>query len=222
MSYFEPVSASVVLDEWVDLSTTVARAARRRGSRGFPLTIGATTAVAVLAVLNTGPAGHHFIKLWVDEYARLPWRSAVERMVPSFAAPTARLPYWGAIAQVALVFGIAEALYGTRLTAVVAITAHTIATLSARVFIWLGPHVLFGLVAIASRFPDSGPSGATVGLLAFVAVRKRSLQGTVLLAAFCAGEWIVKDGLAQREHAVAALAGAFMALPVLLGRDGEI
>ena len=200
--------------EWRDLIASVVTQARRRGPAAFPVTAVATSSVVLLAVLNTGPTGHHFIRLWVDEYARLPIRTALERLVPSFAAPTARLPYWGAILQVALVFGIAEALYGSRVTVVVALLAHCVATLSARVFIWLGPHVFFGMIAIAAKYADSGPSGATVGLLAFLAVRRRSFQGSLMLAAFLVAEWVWTHGLAQREHIVAALVGAVLAISV--------
>jgi hypothetical protein len=202
---------TAVAREWTELFSSVVRTARRRGPAGFPLTVAATSSVMALAVFNAGPAGHHFIHVWVDEYARLPIRPALERLVPSFAAPTARLPYWGAIVQVALVFGIAEALYGTRLTAAIALAAHAIATLSARAFIWLGPHVFFGMASIAARYADSGPSGATVGLLAYLAVRRRSLQGVVLLTAFLVVECALKHGLAQREHVVAALVGLMLA-----------
>jgi hypothetical protein len=203
-----------VTREWQDLVVSVLRQARRRGPAAFPVTVVATSSVMLLAVMNAGPAGHHFIRAGVDEYARLPLRTALERLVPSFAAPTARLPYWGAILQVAVVFGIAEALYGSRLTAAVALAAHCVATLSARAFIWLGPHLFFGMVAVAARYADSGPSGATVGLMAFLVVRRRSAQGFVLLSAFLVGEWMLKHGLAQREHVIAALVGALIGVVV--------
>jgi len=206
---------NAVVQEWQDLVDSVVVEARRRGVAGFPVTALATTSVLVLAVMNAGPTGHHLIRLGVDEYARLPIRAALERLVPSFAAPTARLPVWGALVQVALVFGIAEALYGSRLTALVALLAHCVATLSARAFIWMGPHVFFGMLAIAGRYADSGPSGATVGLLAFLVVRRRSFQGAVLLIAFLLAEWAWKHGLAQREHIIAAVVGALVAIAVL-------
>lgn len=198
--------------EWSDLFSAVVAQARRRGAAAFPITVLATSSVVMLAALNAGPAGHHFVRYSVDEYARLPMRPALERLVPSFAAPTARLPCWGAIIQVAIVFGVAEALYGSRVTAVVALLAHSVATLSARVFIWMGPHVVFGMAAIAARFADSGPSGATVGLLAFLAVRRRSAQGAVLLTVFLFTEAVLKHGLAQREHVIAAVVGAGLAV----------
>lgn len=198
--------------EWANLFGPAVSEWRRRGVAAFPMTTLSILAVFALAALNTGPVGHHIIRSWVDEYAYLPARSAAIRMIPSFAAPTAFLPCWGAVLQVAVVFGVAEAIYGTRVTAIVALSAHAVATTSARLFVWLGPHVLFGMAGIATRFADAGPSGATVGVIAFVAVRARGRQSLVLLLVYCVGEWFVKHGLAQREHLVAALFGIALGL----------
>lgn len=198
--------------EWADLFGPAVQQLRRRGVASFPMTTFSVLAVIGLAALNTGPAGHHIIRTWIDEYANLPARSAAIRMVPSFAAPTAFLPCWGAVIQIAIVFGVAEALYGTRATAFVALAAHALSTTSARLFVWMGPHELFGMAAIVARFADSGPSGATLGVIAFVAVRARGRQSLVLLVVYCGGEWFVKHGLAQREHLVAALVGIVLGL----------
>ena len=205
---------SGVADEWKRLFVPPVRRARDVGVGAFPLTVITLVAVAALAGLNDAAAGHHFVRAWLDEYANLPARATAVRLLPSLVAPAYRLPVWGALLQIAIVLGTAEAVYGTRVIAVVAIGAHVVATLSARVFIWLGPHDLMGLAAKVAHSPDAGPSAATVGVAAFVVIAMRGRQTLVALVVFCVGEWFVHPGLAQREHLVAALVGVALAFAV--------
>jgi hypothetical protein len=204
-----------VLGEWDAITAPLVRVVRTRGVRGFPVTIFCLAAVVMGSLLNVNPTGHHLVRRYADEYARLHFAPAALHMLPSAFVPAYKLPAWGAILQVVIIVGLAEAIYGPRVTAFVAATAHTIATLSARVFIWIGPHEWVGLAPRAAHYADSGPSGATVGLVAFVVVVERARISAALLTLFLAGEWIVPNGLAQREHVVAAAVGLGLAAVVL-------
>ena len=203
-----PVGAA---DEWRRLVTPLINRSRRAGVCAVPFTLITLVGVAALAGVNDAAAGHHFIRAWFDEYANLPARATALRMIPSVIAPAYRLPVWGALLQIAFVLGVAEATYGTRVVAFVALSAHVVATLSARAFIWVGPHDLIGLAAKVAHYPDAGPSAATVGVAAFVVIATRGRQTLVALLVFCVGEWFVHPGLAQREHLVAALVGVALA-----------
>jgi len=198
--------------EWHAIARPAIDAFRRRGLRAFPLTLILVSAIAIGGVINTSAVGHHLIRSYADEYAALPFFPAVFRMLPSALAPAYRLPIWGALVQVLIVVAVAESLYGARVTATVAVTCHTVATVSARVFVWIGPRESIGMVARVAHIADSGPSGATVGLIAFVAIVERAQICRFLLALFLATEWIIPSGLAEREHLVAALVGLAIAL----------
>jgi hypothetical protein len=152
------------------------------------------------------PAGHAFVQGWGIMRAGDPWLATLARLPLSLFAPAHLLPAWTAMLQVALVFGVAQVLLGARRTLAVGLTGHILGTLSARLWVWLGPPV--GLAPHWLHFADAGPSVAAVSLGGYLMVRYRLVWPAGVLLAFHVGEWIAVDGLSQREHVVGVLTGA--------------
>src|SRR3954469_9597146 len=173
----------------------------RRMSLGFV----AAAAVLVLSLLYHTPAGHEFVQQRVIVFAGYPWSAELWRLLPSMFAPTAMLPFWASMLQVAIVFGGAQVLLGWRTTVLVALVGHGVGTLSAKLFIWLGQPI--GLAVSYLHIPDAGPSAATIAIGAFIAVSRRIPTLLVAVLAFTVGELAVRPGLAQREHVVGFAVG---------------
>ena len=152
----------------------------------------------------------------LDERASLWWPVAAFRLPGSMVAPALRLPMWGALAQVVFCFGLAEVHLGRRMTLAVIAATHAIATVSARLFIAIGPHAPFdlGLPHWFLMQRDTGPSAAVVGLGTFLGVRLRLPILTSVLVATMAIETVIKPDLADREHLVAIAAGGALAIAI--------
>lgn len=134
---------------------------------------------------------------------RGPLGLALLRTPLSLFVPALDLPVWGALAQILLVFGIAELCLGWWRTLVIAYAATLAGTLYARVGIALGPDSPLGLPAAHARIVDTGPSAAVVGLAVFLGWRCRAYvtAGAVIVAMVV--EVLLKNNLAGREHLAA-------------------
>ncbi|GAA3237235.1 hypothetical protein GCM10020256_56550 [Streptomyces thermocoprophilus] len=119
----------------------------------------------------------------------------------------------GALAQILLVFGIAEICLGRWRTLAVAYGATLAGTLYARLGVWLGPDSPLGLPASDARVVDTGPSAAVVGLAVYVGWRYGAYvtAGAVVLAMVV--EVLLKANLAGKEH-LAAIAAVLVACAV--------
>ena len=139
---------------------------------------------------------------------------AAFRLSGSMFAPALRLPMWGVSAQVLFCFGLAEIHLGRRRTLAVIAATHAVATVSARVFIAIGPHAPFDLgLPHWFRFQrDTGPSAAVVGLGAYLGVKLRLPILTTALVTTMAIETVLKPDLADREHLVAIATGGAIAI----------
>lgn len=181
--------------------------ARHFGVWGFLLALVMSTAVLVVYSLDHFGGGRTFVGYCCNIRAEYPlWREVVA-LPGSMVAPAPMLPVWGSLAQVALVFAVAEAAVGRRWTIGVALLGQAIATMSARVFIWLGPTVWSGLSASYIHVLDTGPSTATVALTAYLAVVLRApIVGLAVLSGLLSELWVRPD-LAGREHVVALSVG---------------
>lgn len=126
---------------------------------------------------------------------------------------------WGALAQILIVFGIAEICLGRWRTPAIAYVATLAGTLYARVGIALGPDVFFvGLPASDAGVVDTGPSAAVVGLAVFVGCGHRAhvTAGGVVVAMVV--EVLVKENLAGKEH-LAAIAAVLVMCGVVAVRQ---
>ncbi|UUS30688.1 hypothetical protein NRO40_07475 [Streptomyces changanensis] len=191
--------------EWGPLFGTVRAALRDRGWRAVALTLGAVCLTSLFQLVQNQPWGYGPVQAVGSVRAEDPLWQALLRTPLSLFVPALDLPVWGALAQVLVVFGIAEVCLGRARTLLIAYTATLAGTTYARVGIALGPDAPLGLGLPASdaRVVDTGPSAAVVGLAVFVCWRYRArLTGWLVIAAMVV-EVVVKPNLAGKEHLVA-------------------
>jgi hypothetical protein len=205
--------------EWGPLYGTVRPALARRRLRAVPLTLAAVCLAAVVHLVHHQPWGYRFIEDVGAVRAEDPLWLMLPRTPLSLFVPALDLPVWGALAQILLVFGIAEICLGRWRTLVIAYVATLAGTLYARVGVALGPDVfLVGLPASDAGVVDTGPSAAVVGLAVFVGWRHRAYvtAGAVVVAMVV--EVLVKENLAGKEH-LAAIAAVLVVCGVAAARQ---
>jgi hypothetical protein len=181
-----------------------------RGPRGYLLTavIAATIVLLWWADRSTSKS---LVAMCCGERVDQPLGISLLRLPGSMFAPAALLPVWGSVLQVILAFGIGEAAVGARRTLTVAALAHALGTLAGRYFVWYAPAALGGLPTSWRYALDTGPSAATCGLAAYLAIILGCprLGGILVLAV--AGALALHPDLAGREHLVALAVGAAFA-----------
>ncbi|GHF32252.1 hypothetical protein GCM10010218_11550 [Streptomyces mashuensis] len=191
--------------EWGPLYAAVWGTVVRRRLGAFPLTLFAVALTATFQLVQNQPWGFRPVQLVGSVQAQLPWWLALLRTPLSLFVPALDLPVWGALAQVLVVFGIAEAALGPRRTLAVAYLATLAGTMYARLAVAIGPGSPLGLPPHAARVVDTGPSAAVVGLALYVAWRFRAWWtfGAVVLA--MVAEVFAKPNLAGKEHIAAVV-----------------
>ncbi|MDH2388759.1 hypothetical protein QCN29_08150 [Streptomyces sp. HNM0663] len=195
--------------EWGPLYGAVRTALVTDGWQAVPLTLTAVCLTALLQVAQHQPWGYGPVRLIGAVRAEDPLWLGLLRTPLSLFVPALDLPVWGALAQILLVFGIAEITVGRGRTLAVAYLATLAGTLYARIGIALGPDAFAGLGLPASdaHVVDTGPSAAVVGLAVFVCWRHRAWFTAGLVVAAMVVEVVVKPNLAGKEH-LAAIAAA--------------
>ncbi len=193
----------------------VSDAVRRRQWWRFSLGVAATAIVAALSVAFRTRLGHAFLEAYAITRPADGWLRVLVKLPLSMFAPAALLPFWFAIAQVLVVYGLAQALLGWRRTLLVAAAAHITATFSAHLWILMGRP--FGVGHRFDHFGDAGPSVAVVALIAYIAVTRGASWLAIGLVAYHTAEIAVFNALSQREHLIGALIGAVSAACVRLG-----
>jgi hypothetical protein len=181
---------------------------RARGWRAIGLSISCAALIALFALLqHTGP-GWWVVEHVAAVYQALPIWLIVLRLPLSMFAPAPDLPAWGAIAQVLVVFAVAEVQLGRWRTLLVAVCTNALTTLSARLM-WIVSAVLgVGTPQIDAYELDTGPSTVVVALSVYVLLRCRAY---ILLAAIVLAmvlETVLLPNLAGREHLVSIGLGA--------------
>ncbi|MEU9334593.1 hypothetical protein AB0D49_15735 [Streptomyces sp. NPDC048290] len=189
--------------EWGPLYTTVRDGLRRDGWRAVPMTLTAVALTVVLYVLHQQSWGFRFVEDVGSVRAEEPLWLALLRTPLSLFVPALDLPVWGALAQILLMFGVAEICLGRPLTLAIAYLATLAGTLYARIGIAVGPGGPFGLPAADAQIVDTGPSAAVVGLAVYVAWRYRAYVTVALVVVAMIGEVLIKNNLAGKEHLVA-------------------
>ncbi|MFI6961044.1 hypothetical protein [Streptomyces sp. NPDC050255] len=205
--------------EWGPLWATVRTAVATERLRAVPMTLAAVCLTALLQVVQNRSWGFGPVQALGAVRAEDPLPVALLRTPLSLFVPALDLPVWGALAQVLLVFGIAEICLGRRRTLLIAYVATLAGTLYARIGVAVGPDGFLGLPGSDAQIVDTGPSAAVVALAVCVccAYRARFTGGLVILA--MVAEIAVKNNLAGKEHLAAiAAALALCAVPVLRGR----
>ncbi|MEU1310794.1 hypothetical protein ABZ419_18155 [Streptomyces cinnamoneus] len=192
--------------EWGPLYAAVWGTFVRKRLRAVPMTLSAVALTAVFQIVQNQPWGFGPVQRLGCVQAQLPWWLALLRTPLSLFVPALDLPVWGALAQVLIVFGIAEAALGMGRTLAVAYLATLAGTMYARLAIAIGPGSLLGLPPEAAAVVDTGPSAAVVGLAVYVSWRYRAwLTCTVVVLAMI-GEVLLKPNLAGKEHIAAVVA----------------
>ncbi|MEW2165732.1 hypothetical protein AB0912_22445 [Streptomyces sp. NPDC007084] len=192
--------------EWGPLYRAVRRGLARRRWRAVPVTLGAVCLTAVLQFVQNQSWGFQAVQDLGSVRAEEPLWLALLRTPLSLFVPALDLPVWGALAQILLVFGIAEICLGWWRTLVIAYVATLAGTLYARAGIALGPHHPLGLPGTDAQIVDTGPSAAVVGLAVFLGWRYRAYVTAGLVIAAMVVEVLCKDNLAGKEHLAAIVA----------------
>ncbi|MFE6827692.1 hypothetical protein [Streptomyces sp. NPDC057690] len=192
--------------EWGPLYEAVGVPLVRHRWRAVPMTLAAVCLTSVTQIVQNQAWGYGPVQALGAVQAEDPLGLALLRTPLSLFVPALDLPVWGALAQILLVFGIAELCLGWWRTLVIAYAATLAGTLYARVGIALGPGSPFGLPAADARIVDTGPSAAVVGLAVFLGWRYRAYvtAGAVIVAMVV--EVLLKDNLAGKEHLAAIAA----------------
>ncbi|NEB81287.1 hypothetical protein G3I40_39680 [Streptomyces sp. SID14478] len=204
--------------EWGPLFGVVRDGLAARKWRAIPLTLAAVCLTAVLQYVQNQPWGYRFVQDIGSVRADDPLWLALLRTPLSLFVPALDLPVWGALAQILLVFGIAELSLGRWRTLVIAYAATLAGTLYARIGIALGPDGPFGLPASDAQVVDTGPSAAVVGLAVYVCWRHRAWFSCALVVVTMAVECALKPNLAGKEH-LAAIAVALVLCAVTARRQ---
>ncbi|WP_244282868.1 hypothetical protein [Streptomyces flavidovirens] len=192
--------------EWGRLYADVRTALVTQRWRALPLTLVAVCLTALLHAVQNQPWGYGPVQDIGFVRAEDPLWSALLRTPLSLFVPALDLPVWGALAQVLLVFGIAEICVGRLRTLAIAYVATLAGTLYARVGIALGPDSPLGLPASDAQVVDTGPSAAVVGLAVYVCRRYGAYWTAVVVIVAMVAEVCVKTNLAGKEHLAAIAA----------------
>ncbi|MEU6281535.1 hypothetical protein [Streptomyces sp. NPDC047028] len=198
--------------EWGLLYVSVREPLLKRRLRAVPMTVGAVCLTALLQYVQNQPWGFRLVQDVGAVRAQDPLWQALLRTPLSLFVPALDLPVWGALAQILLVFGIAEVCLGWWRTMGIAYVATLAGTLYARVGIALGPHAPFGLPASDAQVVDTGPSAAVVGLAVFVCWRYGAYVTASAVALAMVVEVLVKENLAGKEHLAALIAVGLLCL----------
>ncbi|MFF7992236.1 hypothetical protein ACFZDG_20880 [Kitasatospora xanthocidica] len=193
---------------------TVRNALVRKKFAAVPMATLATFLILLFSIVQHLPGGERFVNNIGVVRAALPLEVSLLRTPLSLYVPALDLPVWGALAQVFVVFAIAEIVLGRRLTLVVAYTCTLAGTLFARVGVAIGPAHLFGFPKWVAYVRDTGPSAAVVALAICIAFRSRAWFTAGLVVALMVGEAVMLPNLAGLEHVVAVIAALLIAVSV--------
>jgi hypothetical protein len=147
-------------------------------------------------------------------FASLPLGTEILRLPMSLFIPTPLLPIWGAVAQLVIVLGIGEVLFGRWVIIVVAMIGHVASTLTARLIIDSIHGSLFGLTPALAHMLDTGPSAAATAAGAFLLLGLGLKRCAVLLTLSLLVAAIFIPGIDGVEHMI-ALACGFLAAALL-------
>jgi hypothetical protein len=115
------------------------------------------------------------------------------------------------VVQVAAVLGIAELVLGRPGLTVVGGLAQFASTMAARVMIIYGAAVHLGLPLSQAGVLDTGPSGITTAVGAWLLARRRAYATLTLLMAALTVAAVIQGNLDGREHEAAMVVGILVA-----------
>lgn len=192
--------------EWGPLYAAVRGPLAGRRWRAVPMAVAAVCLTAALHFVHSQAWGYRFVQNIGGVRAEDPLWLALLRTPLSLFVPALDLPVWGALAQILLVFGLAELCLGRWRTLALAYVATLAGTLYARLGIWLGPDSWPGLPASERWVVDTGPSAAVVGLAVFLGLRHRAYVTASVVIVAMVVEVVAEENLAGKEHLAAIVA----------------
>ncbi|MFJ5550188.1 hypothetical protein [Streptomyces sp. NPDC093225] len=205
--------------EWGPLYVTVRDALTARRWRAVPMTLGAVALTSVFQIVQNQPWGFRPVQNLGSVHTTDPLWVALLRTPLSLFVPALDLPVWGALAQILLVFGIAEICIGWWRTLLIGYVATLAGTTYARIGVALGPEHPLGLPVSDKLVNDTGPSAAVVGLAVYLCWRYRAYWTGGLVVLAMVVEVLVKDNLAGKEH-LAAIAAVLLLIAVQVALHG--
>jgi hypothetical protein len=176
---------------------------RARGWRAIPFSLFSAALITVFALIQHTDWGWWLVVHVAAVYQALPIWLIIVRLPLSMFAPAPDLPAWGAVAQVLVVFAVAEVQLGRWRTFLVGVCTNALTTLSARLMWVVGAALGVGTPQIDAYELDTGPSTVVVALSVYVLLRCRAytlLSVTVLAMGL---ETVLLPNLAGQEHLVA-------------------
>ncbi|UNO43481.1 hypothetical protein [Streptomyces sp. MST-110588] len=210
--------AGLLRAQWHRIMDAPWQAVRSRRCAAVPVTCVATSLVVIFHTMALTEPGARLAWLLGGVRVDLPLWLAMARLPLSLFVPAPDLPWWGAVAQVLVVFAVAEVTLGRVKTVVISLTTTAAATLSVRVLIALGPDHVLAVPAAQTHLADTGPSAAVLGLLLCIGWTRRA--PVVFLSTLMTGivECAFTHTLSSRGH-VAGTAAALVCAAVL--RPGD-
>ncbi|GAA1966013.1 hypothetical protein [Kitasatospora viridis] len=197
--------------EWGTLFGTVWERLRTKKFAAVPMATGATLLILAFSIVQHLPHGEQLVERVGVVKAAQPLDVSLLRTPFSLFVPALDLPVWGALAQVLLVFGIAEIVLGRRATVVIAYACTLAGTLFARIGVRIGPEHLFGFPSSVAHLRDTGPSAAVVALAVCVAWKTRAWATGTGVVVVMVAEVIAIPNLAGMEHLVAITTAVLLA-----------
>jgi hypothetical protein len=199
-----------LLDELQSLLRDVG-AAWQSGRRPWLATLACLLIAGVYGAWHE-PQSHQALVKAGDAYAGQPLHAELVRVPASVFLPTFDLPWWAAVIQVAAVLGIAELLLGRPGLTVVGGLAQFASTMLARVMIIYGATVHIGLPLSQAGILDTGPSGITTAIGAWLLARRHAYATLALLMVALTVAAFVQPNIDGREHETAMFVGIIAAL----------
>lgn len=173
----------------------------------IPLALTATATVLVLWLAQMTTFGATIVGWVAGVSPSTPLPLAIVRLPGSMFAPAPNLPVWGSLAQVFVVFAVAEIWLGVRRTLTIALVATFITTLSGRLMCMLGPGTGLGLPRADYWALDTGPSVAVVTLVVYLCCVRGAPRILTVVVVSMVIEVIMLPNMAGREHVLAILIG---------------
>ncbi len=199
-----------LLDELQSLLRDVA-AAWKSGRRPWLATLSCLLIAGVYGAWHEEPQSHPALVRVGDVYAGQPLHVELVRVPASVFLPTFDLPWWAAVIQVAAVLGAAELLLGRPGLTLVGGLAQFASTMLARVMIIYGAAVHIGLPLSQAGILDTGPSGITTAIGAWLLARRRAYATLALLMVALTVAAFIQPNIDGREHETAMFVGILAA-----------
>jgi len=187
-----------------------ARDAWRRGARPILAVVACSLTVGA-AVLSRVPRIRVDLLHYGGAYADQPLGHEMIRLPVAVFLPTSDLPLWGAVLQVFVVVALGEMLLGRLGTVTVALVGQLLSTVAARAMIAIGTGLFIGLPLSQARILDTGPSGVTVAVGAWLLSRRMAWLSVAVLGVVLTGFAFGQHNLDGVEHAAAYFVGVTLA-----------